>query len=491
MRKTLLGAAIGLLAGGGVGALFAAASLLVDPTISADGSWLFGLNAAIGAYAGLLIGGLSASTHVAGGSYWRAVAFVGLGLGGAVLLAQFAFGSTRPIVLLLCATAGALAGARAGRRRNPAGGDRPPRRWFQFNLGMLLALVFMVSAGLATYVSGPLEQNRIAARVVAGGGHVRYEAKVPGWVIESLGDASRHWFDSLTEVQVHDARDADIPRLKRLPHLQRLGVGGAEMTDQGLRQLAPWEQLTSLELFNLPAVGDAGFEHLPDLTNVEELWLSKLSISDAGFKQINRMPRLRKLWLYQLPISDSGLSAIAELTELEFLSLHNLPNLTDDGLKSISRLTRLNELEITNCNLSDAALVHLKSLDRLERLKLRGVRQITGAGFRELEPLGALRFLETRNTALTDDGLETIARLTRLKWLQIDGTQITDDGFAHVARLKDLEFLSFTDTAVTNAGLKHLKALPRLHDYFYSGSQVTDDAVERLRAEMQLQEQAR
>lgn len=491
MRKTLLGAAIGVVAGGGVGALFAAACMFVDRTISADGSWLFGLNAAIGAYAGLLIGGLSASTHVAGGSYGRAVAFVGLGLGGAVLLAQFVFGLTHPIVLLFCATAGALAGARTWQWRNPPGGERPRRRWFQFNLGMLLAVVFAVSAALATYVSGPLEQSRIAARVVAGGGHVRYETKAPYWVIELLGDASRHWFDSLTEVQGRDARDADIPRLKRLPHLKRLGVGGSELTDRGLRQLAPWEQLTSLGLFSLPAVGDAGFEHLPNLTNVEELWLSNLSISDAGFQHIKRMPRLRKLWLYQVPITDSGLSAIEGLADLEFLSFRNLPNLTDDGLKSISRLTRLNDLEITNCNLSDAALVHLKSLDKLERLKLRGLRQITGAGLQELEQIGSLRYLETRNTALTDEGLERIARLGRLKWLQIDGTQITDDGFAHVAKLKDLEFLSFTDTAVTSAGLEHLKTLPRLHDYFYSGSKVTEDAVERLRAEMQLDEQAR
>ncbi|HUY91073.1 MAG TPA: hypothetical protein VMV10_20210 [Pirellulales bacterium] len=486
MRKTFLGATIGAVAGGAAGAMFATVSLLVDSSITADAKWLLGLSAGIGAYAGLLIGSLSAGAAAASGRTRHAVAVISLGLAAAALSAQFVFGLRRPVVLLLCATAGALAAARSFRRLRPATAAAPRQRWFQFNLGMLLAIVFVVSAALATYVSGPLEQQRIAARVVASGGEVRYEARAPAWMTELLGDWSRHWFDRVTELQIRDAVNADIPQLSRLPHLRRLALGGKGLTDEGLSCLTSLRRLESLSLFGLPAISDAGLKFLPELESVDDLWLADLEIGDAGFQHVKRMPRLRQLSLYKLPITDAGLTAIEDLRTLEVLSLHDLPELTDDGFESLGRLTGLKELDVLKCNIvTDAGLVHLKSLDKLEKLRL-STAGVTGACFQELESLTALRWLAVRSIGLTDDGLKAIARLDRLKWLEIDDSSITDNGLANVENLKDLEFLSFTNTAITDAGLEHLRSLKHLKGYLYAGSKVTEEGVSRLRNEMQL-----
>lgn len=476
MRGAIKNAGIGTCAGGAVGFLLAIGGAFVDPNIATYLWRLVAVDTAIGAYAGFLIGGLSERVR-AGGGYLRPTMRIGLCLGAAVLLAHFVFDVRSSFSVMVWGTVGALAGGR----------PRP----LQFSLKSLLAFTVIASLALAAFVSGPLKERRLAERSVACGGRVQYAARAPSWTADLLGEVSKHWFDHVTELQLFDASDADIPRLRSLEHLERLGLGGAGLTDRGLRQLAPMNRLKSLELHDLPSISDEGLRCLPELTGVEELWLGGLRFGDRELEQVQRMPQLRKLSLYHTSITDSGIAAIEELPNLEELNLNSTstPKLTASSFRSIGRLKKLTVLRFHILSASDVALENLKSLGELECLEL-SAQGITGIGFQGFESLDSLRRLKVWSY-ISDDGLAAIARLNRLKSLEFGGYQVTDDGLANLAALKHLESLSFHGASVTDAGLEHLKALKKLQSLDIHCFAVSEAAVNRLRAEMLLAEEGR
>ena len=474
MRGAIKSAGIGTCAGGVVGFLLAVGGALFDPNIATYLWRLVAVDTAIGAYAGFLIGGLSDRVRAGGGNL-RPAARIGLCLGAAVLLAHFVFDVRSSFSLMVWGTVGALAGGR----------PRP----LQFRLKSLLAFTAIASLALAAFVSGPLKEHRLAERSVACSGRVQYATKTPGWAADLLGEVSKHWFDHLTELQLFDASDADIPRLRSLEHLERLGLGGPGLSDLGLRQLAPMNRLKSLELHFLPSVSDEGLQCLTELTGVGELWLDGPRFGDRDLEQVGRMPQLRKLSLYRTSITDAGIAAIEDLTNLEELNIDGASKLTGASFRSIGRLKKLRVLRVSLPWANDMTLANLKSLDELESLEL-SARGITGLGFQGLESLDSLRRLKVWGY-ISDDGLEAIARLNGLKLLEFGGHQVTDNGLASLAALKHLESLSFHGTSVTDAGLEHLKALQKLKSLDIHCFAISEAAVNRLRSEMLLLEGGR
>ena len=66
-----------------------------------------------------------------------------------------------------------------------------------------------------------------------------------------------------------------------LPHLESLRLGGARLTDDGLRQLAAAKSLRFLILRNAPLT-DAGLRHLVPLGQLESLYLDGTQVTEAG-----------------------------------------------------------------------------------------------------------------------------------------------------------------------------------------------------------------
>jgi hypothetical protein len=106
-----------------------------------------------------------------------------------------------------------------------------------------------------------------------------------------------------------------------LPELIQLGVGGADITDAGMVDVARLEKLGTLDLFDtsvtatglelvtgLPLatvrltgdlVGDATIEPLGRLSHLQELWLSNTQVTDdsvAALRAVNRRLRVRTSW---------------------------------------------------------------------------------------------------------------------------------------------------------------------------------------------------
>lgn len=107
-------------------------------------------------------------------------------------------------------------------------------------------------------------------------------------------------------------RRAGDPLPEGMFHVVKLGWRSypgdhfAEVTDEGISQLAKLQQLEELDLSGT-AITDAGLEALAPLANLARLHLNDTAISDAAIPTLERMAGLRELRLGGSKITRDGL----------------------------------------------------------------------------------------------------------------------------------------------------------------------------------------
>jgi internalin A len=340
----------------------------------------------------------------------------------------------------------------------PPQADPPKRkrRWFQFSLRTLMAVVLLVAFCMAIWIV-PIKnraerQKAVVAAIIKSGGSVIYdyqlnqhanpptsvkpEPTAPAWLRGLLGD------DFFTNVVVASVRtDADLKELHGLNHL--LGINHWVIGSRGERRRSSGDGIT-----------DAGLEHLADLSELLDLDLSYTGITDAGLECIKRLKHLQTLDLSGTRITDQGLTAIRGLTGLKKLVLGDT-NVTDAGIEQLQGLSGLEELCVWNTAVTDSGLNYVKGMNELQFLNLRG-------------------------TKVTDAGVERLIGLSKLQTLALCETSVTDASASRLAALKNLQQLSLKKTLVTDAGLEGVKSLTQLKELSVEGSQVTNAGVNEL-----------
>jgi hypothetical protein len=160
--------------------------------------------------------------------------------------------------------------------------------------------------------------------------------------------------------------DKGLQPLLELKNLKKLALdSGADnqITDDGLRQIAAnlgkleslWLQSTSLS--------ESGMAHLSSLTNLERLGLSGFAVGDQGLEPLLALERLQFLSLTQSQneISDSGLLNIGNrLKNLEALWIRG-SNITDAGVGALYELPRLNNVAVYSPHVTTEALLRFKA----------------------------------------------------------------------------------------------------------------------------------
>jgi len=247
--------------------------------------------------------------------------------------------------------------------------------------------------------------------------------------------------------------DALLVHLKTLTQLEELSLSRCSITDAGLVHLGGLTKLKKLNLCGTD-VTDAGLKCLENLTVLVELNLVRVEITDAGLAHLRGLAKLESLNLEGTLITYAGLAHLREFGNLESLNLR-ATNITDAGLAHLEGLAGLNSLDLGETKIGDGALVHLKPLTNLARLDLE-------------------------NTRVGDVGLAHLKELTKLTALRLKDARITDAGLAHLRKLTGLESLELTDTKITGAGLVHLKGLTRLTYLGLQGIQDPDVGMEHL-----------
>jgi RNA polymerase sigma factor (sigma-70 family) len=320
-------------------------------------------------------------------------------------------------------------------------------------------------------------------------------------VLAKLPDPARPFGLWLGGAQVTDAGLKELAGLAGLKNLQMLYLGNTEVTDAGLKELAGLKSLQTLNLWETKVtdarlrelaglkslqaldlggteVTDAGLKELAGLKTLKTLNLGDTKVTDAGLKQLAGLKSLQELHLGGTQVTDAGLKELAGLKSLQELDLGSTP-VTDAGLKELAGLKSLQELNLGNTQVTDAGLKDLAGLKSLQTLHLTA-NKVTDAGLKELAGLKSLQTLGLGGTPVTDAGLKELAGLKSLKELSLNGAKVTGRGLKELAGLKSLQKLDLYDTQITDAGLKELAGLKSLQELNVGNSKVTDAGLKEL-----------
>ena len=107
------------------------------------------------------------------------------------------------------------------------------------------------------------------------------------------------------------ALDGELGVLKEVQNLVWLHLGGTDVTDQGLTDVAGLNSLTRLHL-ERTKVSDAGLAHLKDLQNLAYLNLYQTGITDAGLAHLEGLKSLKNLYLWQTKVTEAGVAKLQQ-----------------------------------------------------------------------------------------------------------------------------------------------------------------------------------
>lgn len=236
-------------------------------------------------------------------------------------------------------------------------------------------------------------------------------------------------------------------RLKDLPQLKVIRLGGTGIGDEALNPIGKLTGLVALDLHG-SRITDAGLAQLRDLNGLAELDLEDTAIGDTGLAHLKGMTRMRTMILSGTRVSDAGLVHLREMANMRHLAL-NGTRVTDVGLASLKGMAFMEELHLVGTEMTDAGLDHLQGMVRL-------------------------RILDMSFTKIGNEGLKRIKEFKDLEKLVLVETRITDAGLVHLHGLKQLKFLDIDMNAVTPTGVEELKrALPQT-EIIYSPTSGSD-----------------
>ena len=346
---------------------------------------------------------------------------------------------------------------------------------------MIRIVMFLLTAGLDAAPAAPSHADTDA---------------VVAWIDSQGGHCSQDDAGEITGVDLRSAwlTDADLEKLARLPHLERINLAYTKITDLGLEELIPLERVKVLNLHYAEYVTDVGIAHLKHWRNLEYLNVRGTKVTSSLFKHVAKLSKLRFLDVAHTRVNDDYFEELVHLGELEHFSfggnkmsgvalplLKLLPSLrkldvsgrqrTDSGLWSVSvtdfnidniaRLTQLESLDLGESGVSDRGIAKLAQLKCLRTVDLRGTR-VTSKGIAALTGLPELRHVKLwRAKGIDDAAVPFLLKIENLEVLELPETSITAEGLARLSRKKDLKQLFIGGVDVTPEEVEAVrKALP-------------------------------
>lgn len=106
-------------------------------------------------------------------------------------------------------------------------------------------------------------------------------------------------------------QDGKLPRIPEVKIPFGLQLNGAELTDEGLKELKQQKNLTFLNLKDND-VTDAGLKELKDFKNLEYLELTNTKVTDKGLKEFTVLKNLTWLFLVDTRVTAAGVKELQE-----------------------------------------------------------------------------------------------------------------------------------------------------------------------------------
>ncbi|MEX2142884.1 MAG: hypothetical protein WD894_26745 [Pirellulales bacterium] len=425
------------------------------------------------------------------------------------------------------------------------------RRWLRFSLRTMLIVITVLSVWLGVKVDQARKQKRAVDTLRAFGADIRYEhhrgkngllhnadneLNVPAWARQLCGDDFFQTVRGIYFLQLqrpkqtrpHRITDEELKCLADLPHLERLYIDNAPITDAGLAHLRHPEYLREVNL-RQTKVGDDFVRRLSDSERLQVLVLDGTKVTDESLAELSGVATLLSLSLEGTKTGDRALAAFAER---ELVVLRPGSQTTDAGLQQFKTLAKIEDFEAQHCQITGEAFrgfrlpkadeIHLRNCavsdDDLPPLvqAVRDVRvlslsgcSITDGGLHYLRRLGKTEILILSNTKVQGRSLQQLSTLPALQGislrgcpldkpdlkalqplfsglapgvrLTLDKTPVGDDDLAQLSGLTNLMYLSLSDTSVSDAGLPHLYKLTKLAVLDLRGTRVTAAGVKQLK----------
>ncbi len=154
----------------------------------------------------------------------------------------------------------------------------------------------------------------------------------------SNADSGLAHLENMPHIQVlelTDASDAALVKIKGQSRLQILYLDGTKLTDAGLINL---QGLTALKVLRLEGqqVTDVGMENLKGLNRLQALHLYHTTISGRGLEKLKALNELRWLEFGGTETTDAQLTNLADLRHLSTLYLYRT-RITDKGVKRLQQ----------------------------------------------------------------------------------------------------------------------------------------------------------
>ncbi len=224
----------------------------------------------------------------------------------------------------------------------------PKRRWLQFSLRTLLiatSCIAVICGLLSSAVRQVCQRRALFATIEQAGGQLIFDPPLTHqfarrefdekekYVIQALDQPNGPSEQLSTLAVLKDRlgvfREDYLARATSLDfHCGRLISGGlcvemgshAKATDATAAHI---KELPSLKYLDLGGqqITNAGMENLAGLTNLECLWLDGTQIDDAGLQQLRNFKRLRKLFVGKTRVTLAGLAILCDIPQLELVSL--------------------------------------------------------------------------------------------------------------------------------------------------------------------------
>jgi hypothetical protein len=226
---------------------------------------------------------------------------------------------------------------------------KPRRCWLRFSLRTMLVLVAGVCVWLGIICRNAARQKRTVELIKAAGGSFAYFS----------GD-SHYRFTT----------DPDAPR----------GFGW-------LRSLAGIDIFETVGIVNLgpssPPTTRRAIDSIGDLPHLQALGIGSADITEDEMAKIESLP-LRDLNLFCCKVPPTGWKSISRISTLETLGLEG-ENIDDTVLANVERLSSITTLELIRAGLTDAGIMSLKNMPHLHAIALILNRRLTAGGIANLQ----------------------------------------------------------------------------------------------------------
>lgn len=199
---------------------------------------------------------------------------------------------------------------------------------------------------------------------------VAFDYRIFNEAKQKLNDAGWKLQYASIESDAAEVTDEQLRLIANIPIVERVGIGAADVTNDGLRSLAVLPRLVDLSLYVPQKITVEGLKHLEPLQRLEHLFLGAANISDFEMRPISNLAGLRYLNLSSSSISDKGLIQLVSLKKLTSLNISET-KVTDDGLAALAQFPKLESLYLDRTKITDLGLQHLTKAKNMTLLSIQ------------------------------------------------------------------------------------------------------------------------